>query len=426
MCVALQPTPAGAARSADVAPPVRILLVGDSVTQGSAGDWTWRYRLWQHFESAGVDVDFVGPRNDILDNVTNTQGSTLYADPDFDRDHAARWGMQLALPDVPIGELVETYDPDVVVEMLGVNDLIFGAKAPDAVAAAVGSFVEDARAADPEVDLVLAEATQHWFTNVPEFNADVEDLVALSTDDSRVTVAHTATDYDKYADTWDTSHPNARGEVRIAAAVADSLAAIGVGPPAARPLVMPPVGPRTPPVVRATPADGSVQLTWTDPPGATSEYIWGRDATVGEAWQGPWQVTGSTWTALYLVNGHRYQYRLQPIKGDDEPEGDVRSLTVTAVPFPPPLAPEGMRAVAGRRCATLRWKAPAYAERYQVERFAAGGWRSLGWTEGTAFTRAHLPAVRSWRFRVTAWHATTPGIAATIKVRRDPTAGACR
>jgi hypothetical protein len=30
----------------------RVLIVGDSITQGSAGDFTWRYRLWKHLAAA--------------------------------------------------------------------------------------------------------------------------------------------------------------------------------------------------------------------------------------------------------------------------------------------------------------------------------------------------------------------------------------
>ncbi len=65
---------AAACRSAD--DPVRILLVGDSVTQGSAGDWTWRYRLAQHLVDADVPFDFVGPDDGLLDNLTGKQGRT--------------------------------------------------------------------------------------------------------------------------------------------------------------------------------------------------------------------------------------------------------------------------------------------------------------------------------------------------------------
>lgn len=103
--------------AADV--PVRILVVGDSVTQGSAGDWTWRYRLWRHLQAtSAVPVDLVGPRDDLYDHRARTSGNHDYVDPAFDTQHAARWGTNLAVADVPIHQLVETYQPDVVVALL--------------------------------------------------------------------------------------------------------------------------------------------------------------------------------------------------------------------------------------------------------------------------------------------------------------------
>ena len=44
---------------------IRIMLVGDSITQGSTGDHTWRYRLWQHLRADRVPVRFAGPRHDL-------------------------------------------------------------------------------------------------------------------------------------------------------------------------------------------------------------------------------------------------------------------------------------------------------------------------------------------------------------------------
>lgn len=41
--------------------PISVMVVGDSITQGREGDWTWRYRLWQWFQGEGVAVNFVGP-----------------------------------------------------------------------------------------------------------------------------------------------------------------------------------------------------------------------------------------------------------------------------------------------------------------------------------------------------------------------------
>jgi hypothetical protein len=40
---------------------MRVMIVGDSMTQGAQGDWTWRYRIWEWFQDQSIAVDFVGP-----------------------------------------------------------------------------------------------------------------------------------------------------------------------------------------------------------------------------------------------------------------------------------------------------------------------------------------------------------------------------
>ncbi|CAM5334632.1 hypothetical protein STANM309S_03965 [Streptomyces tanashiensis] len=45
---------------------MRFLFVGDSMTIGRAGDWTWRYRMWEHLEATlpgGYEI--VGPRSGL-------------------------------------------------------------------------------------------------------------------------------------------------------------------------------------------------------------------------------------------------------------------------------------------------------------------------------------------------------------------------
>ena len=395
--------------------PVRILLVGDSVTQGSAGDFTWRYRLWRHFQAAGVDVDFVGPRTDLYDNVLLQFGSTDYADTDpaFDRDHAGRWGMTLDVQDVPIGTLVADYRPDVVVEMLGVNDLTFGGRTPEVVTERVRTFVGDARAEDPTVDLVLAEATQTWREGVPEFNSRLDVLAdELATDTSSVVSADTDDDanpdggYDEYADTWDTAHPNARGEVKIAAAVADALSTMGIGPAATRPLPTVPLGPRSAPVLAVTPGDRAATLSWAGPPGATGVYVWVRDVTKGEPWQRlPWQVTDSPWTDLLLTNGHRYDFRLQPLKGDEEAAGDIRSNVATVVPQPSPPDRVAKPALTPRmQGLAVRWPTAARATSYRVTWWPTGNTaaKRARATTGTSATITALAAGRSYAVQVRA------------------------
>ena len=36
--------------------PISVMIVGDSITQGQEGDWTWRYRIWQWFKDEGIEV----------------------------------------------------------------------------------------------------------------------------------------------------------------------------------------------------------------------------------------------------------------------------------------------------------------------------------------------------------------------------------
>ena len=80
-------SPATAQADTDAA---RILIVGDSVTQGSRGDYTWRYFWWKNLEARDADVDFVGPTTGVFDNWNwKYTGTDAYADPNFDMDHAA-------------------------------------------------------------------------------------------------------------------------------------------------------------------------------------------------------------------------------------------------------------------------------------------------------------------------------------------------
>lgn len=208
----------------------RLLLVGDSITQGRAGDWTWRYRLWQRLEQAGdQDVDFVGPASDLDGD------SVAYRDPDFDRDHAAWWGTPLTPPAYPVGSLGRVYRPDVAVIELGVNDLLKQHEAPADVAAAMRDTVGTLRAAAPGLDVVLVHVPVVTIAGVAELNGLYDELAAeLDTEDQRVVVAYADVGFvsDPAApasDSYDGLHPNESGEVKIADAVAAALLQLGIG-----------------------------------------------------------------------------------------------------------------------------------------------------------------------------------------------------
>ncbi|WP_182526413.1 hypothetical protein [Nocardioides dongkuii] len=417
------PPLASAATSQPPPEPVRVLLVGDSVTQGSAGDWTWRYRLWQHLESVGAGVDLVGPRTDLYDNVADQHGSTAYADPGFDRDHAARWGMLLREPDVPLGELVETYRPDVVVEARGLNDFVWvGASAPETLDL-VEDEVAEARAVDPDVDVVLTRLPQTWYDEsaggaITAYNAGLGDLAAdLDTPQSRVVATATGSGFVQGEDTWDPAHLSAQGEVTMAAAVADALAAVEVGAPYPRPLPVVRNGHWTPASLSATAGDGVARLRWTSGPGVAREWVWVRDLTARREWtrlSAP--VPGPAWTAGGLVDGHTYAFRLQGLKGSIA--ADRYSNTVRMAPVPPvPEAPARLRAALGKRSVRLSWGPARHATSYAVWHRERAGWRRVAGTGRHAVTLPR-PGRGVHRWRVRAWHDRVAGPwSRTVRVR---------
>ncbi|QIG42654.1 hypothetical protein G5V58_07565 [Nocardioides anomalus] len=335
--------------------PVRILVVGDSITQGSSGDWTWRYRLWRHLVDHEVPVDLVGPRDDLWDYLDNVPGDQRYADPAFDRDHAARWGMALQQLDAqlaPVEQLVSDHHPDVVVELLGSNDLAFLGRTPQQVAEDLADFVADARSADPGVDVVLGRVPQPWREEVAALNDLLPDLAEeLDTPGSRVVVADSDAGVELTPDTLDGAHPNAHGELKIAAGVADALHELGIGPAADRPLVDVPRGPVIAPVLSAEPGEHRATLSWVRSPGSGSSEVWQRDLTAGGSWRRIEPAApGTAYLALGLAGGHRFEFQTRPLKGfwiAESPSGwsNVVRVDLPADPVPQPPAPPPVETV---------------------------------------------------------------------------------
>jgi len=350
---ARSPRPPSAPRPAALAAPV-FMLVGDSITQGSAGDFTWRYRLHTHLAATmtpvGSRVEFAGPRRDLYDLADHRHGNQDYADAKFDPDHNAIWGRLLADARAGIAADVAEFRPTHLLVLLGINDVMTGAE-PATVEAHLRQFVANARAARPDLAIVLgtvlptvrAQTDSVVGGRVTEVNARLPAIAAaLHTDSSPVVVADTAAGIDTTADLYDGVHPNARGEVKIAAAYADTLAArFGLGSPYPRPLPDVPAGPSVAPVLTGTPGNGSARLAWTGSPGATGYWVWRRQVdTNGSAFERlptPLAAADRQWTQAPLTNGVTYEYQVQPAKfASDGAMSNVVRLTPDASLPPAP------------------------------------------------------------------------------------------
>ncbi|MBL0748225.1 SGNH/GDSL hydrolase family protein [Nocardioides baculatus] len=238
----------------------RVMVVGDSVTHGLSGDYTWRYFSWQGLQRTGARVDLVGPHRGTYSDEGWFAGD--YADPGFDQDHASRYGLSmwetLFFPGgertPSVAELM-TYEPDVIVEALGVNDLMVLNQTPDDLARYVAEFITKARAVNPGVDVVVVPLPQVWIGAAPTYNAYLPALADdMSTVESRIVVAPLA-EFTRGVETFDDAHPTVIGMRKIAAAVSAGLEELGIG----RAILMPEPGvseqpgPSTLPVPTPTP-----------------------------------------------------------------------------------------------------------------------------------------------------------------------------
>jgi hypothetical protein len=220
---------------------LRFMPVGDSMTIGSAGEHTWRYRMWQHLRGTyGRPFALVGPRETLHDKATDTPTSYEYADPDFPRAHLAGWGEGWLHMAPLIGDAVRSCRADVLLVSLGLIDLGFYTNA-EQTAENVRAFVAEARAAQPVVRMVLlpvipnvrAQDDPPFGTQVTLFNELLAKAVAdLDEPRSPLLLASPPQSYDINHDTYDGTHPNASGEHKIAAAFAEAMhQGWGVGEP---------------------------------------------------------------------------------------------------------------------------------------------------------------------------------------------------
>ncbi len=214
----------------------RFLFVGDSMTIGSAGEHTWRYRMWQHLEAVlgPGRYGIVGPRTTLYDHEAGAPVSTAYADPAFPgpaRAHLAGWGEGWLHMAPVVGDAVAESGADVLLVSLGLIDLGFYTNS-DQTVENVRAFLAAARAANPRVRAVLlpvipnvrAEEEPPFAAECARFNELLAKTVAdLDDGASPLLLASPPAGYDLRTDTHDGTHPGPSGEHKLAAAFATAL-----------------------------------------------------------------------------------------------------------------------------------------------------------------------------------------------------------
>jgi lysophospholipase L1-like esterase len=228
----------GVAHAAESNGGVRVMPLGDSITDGFNVPGGYRSDLWQQLVAAGYTIDFVGS----LSNGPAALG---------DHDHEGHSGWRIEQLDANIVSWLQAPTPRTVLLTIGTNDVIQNydlANAP----ARLSTLIDHIIATVPDVELFVSTIVPlpSNEAGVEAFNAAIPAIVQ-----ARVDAGHTVHVVDMHsaitaADLADGIHPNAAGYSKMAAVWYQALRSV----------------PASLTSVTATPTPGALALHTADTP----------------------------------------------------------------------------------------------------------------------------------------------------------------
>ena len=216
LCFVLFVNGCGSDENDSTAPPAssataKIMPLGDSITESTAGMPTYRFFLWHLLQNAGYRIDFVGSMEGAHD------GPPL--DTNFDMEHEGHWGWRTDEVQARLPEWAATATPDIVLLHIGHNDLC-QAQPLDSTVNEISAMIDILRTTNPGVVILLAQnIASIWpcHAQMPAFIARLPALAAAkSTAQSPVSLVDQHTGFDPPTMTWDGQHPNEKGESLMA------------------------------------------------------------------------------------------------------------------------------------------------------------------------------------------------------------------
>jgi hypothetical protein len=212
--------------------PVKIMPLGNSITQADKDHYSYRYNLWKKLIDANVSFDFVGSHN------TNKGGNPAwpaYKGNNFDSDHEGHsgWTIDQILNGFvhepnsgKLSEWLQGYTPDVVLLHAGTNDALMDHPLESTVKE-LEEVINQIRQKNPGVTILLAKLIpaheekvgKSHVENIKKLNERIVALAPqLNTSISNVVLVDQFEGFDATpgADTYDGLHPNASGEEKMA------------------------------------------------------------------------------------------------------------------------------------------------------------------------------------------------------------------
>ncbi len=201
---------------------VRILCIGDSITQGGKRDrqeYTYRYPLFKMLTDAGTTFDFIGSTQKGLHPDATWPD---YKGKPFDPDHEGHYGWKTAKVRDNLADWMKTYPApaDIVLIHLGTNDQKSDNIERD-IAQPIADMIKMLRDANPRVVVLVGHLN---FNDGAALK--IRPIVQKMADDQStptspvLTVNHYKGWNEKPrqddSDTFDWAHPNPRGQQKMA------------------------------------------------------------------------------------------------------------------------------------------------------------------------------------------------------------------
>ncbi len=195
---------------------IRIMPLGNSITQADSDHPGYRYVLWKLLTEGGYNFNFVGSLK------ANNGGRNPVQS--FDTDHEGHWGWradQILNGYQGAGKLVDFVkmnNPDIVLMHLGSND-IFRGESIQEIEADLTSIINTLISYNKDVIILIAQI-------IPVTNDQINMRIALlnkkivqiklNHSDKNIVVVNQFEGFNPHTDTYDGIHPNAAGEEKMA------------------------------------------------------------------------------------------------------------------------------------------------------------------------------------------------------------------
>lgn len=315
---------------------LRIMPLGNSITQGNQKHPSYRYELWKMLIDAEVDFEFVGSHDVNKDGATPAVKGSTYKGQTYTNRNEGHWGWRTdeilngRTGEQRLKQWLKTSKPDVVLVHLGTNDM-FQNQSVEQTIDELREVVIQIREENAEAIIFMAQLIpadegvdlEQVNQNINSLNARIPALVEeLTTTQSPVILVDQNTGFDPTwnpnseegeGDTHDGLHPNFIGERKMAQRWFEAL----------NPVITPLPVELARFSARSNP-QGNVLLEWRTASETNNAYFEVQRSQDGKEFLGIGQVKGSgttvvaqnyTYTDSAAMSGILY-YRLKQVDID--------------------------------------------------------------------------------------------------------------